>query len=89
MANQRVAQWPFLIVIGDGTGDSPEGHIENVISLDGLFLDSNGIYGTVFENTFENSDPVTHVLVEDSLASNSPTRTRPSISTPTTTASSI
>ena len=51
------------IVIGDGTGDSPEGHIENVISLDGLFLDSNGIYGTVFENTFENSDPVTHVLV--------------------------
>ena len=53
----------FWITIGDGTGDSPEGHIENVISLDGAFLDSNGFYGLVFENTFENSDPVTHVLV--------------------------
>ena len=51
------------IVIGDGTGDSPEGHIENIISLDGQFTDSSGYYGTVFENTFENSDPVTHVLV--------------------------
>ena len=51
------------IVIGDGTGDSPEGHIENIISLDDAFLDSNGFYSLILENSFENSDPVTHVLV--------------------------
>ncbi len=51
------------IVIGDGSGESPLGHLESVIRLDGQSLDSNGIYSQIIENFFENNDPVTHVLV--------------------------
>ena len=51
------------IVIGDGSGDSPLGHLETVICLDGQSIGSNGYYSQILENVFENNDPVTHLLV--------------------------
>ena len=51
------------IVIGDGSGDSPGGHLESVIRLDGQTIDSTGFYSQIIEDYFENNDPVTHVLV--------------------------
>lgn len=68
------------LVIGDGTGGS--GVIEAVINLDGSSIDSNGFF-VAAENTFtlgtadlittlnfENSDNVTHLLVEGFTGSN-------------------
>ncbi|MEA5511546.1 endonuclease [Crocosphaera sp. UHCC 0190] len=68
------------IVIGDGTGGS--GVIEAVVNLDGSFINSNGFF-VAAENTFtlgtadlitslnfENSDNVTHLLVEGFTGTN-------------------
>lgn len=51
------------IGIGDGPGDSPGGHLESVLRLDGYSLDASGFYSQVLSDYFENNDPVTHVLV--------------------------
>lgn len=51
------------LVIGDGTGGS--GVVETVIDLTDQTLDANGLYlAEPATDTFENSDNVTHLLVE-------------------------